>query len=237
MTRERLVALTDRGLVDRTGLISHGRGEAFDYLLGERTTAAAASAAKAAAAHLLRARNPVICTNGNATALDPENLIKLAAMVPAKLEVNLFHYSRERMEGLIGYLEQHGAEDVRGRDPDARIPGLTSDRARCTRDGIFDSDVILVPIEDGDRAEALVAMGKTVISIDLNPLSRTSRLASVSISDEMTRALENIMASVAELRGDEAAISEAISGFSNKDNRRRTVEQICRSLTAEFDQR
>lgn len=237
MVREHLAEMVEKGLVNPTGLISHGRGEAFDYLMGECTNEPALKAEKAAAAYLLRARNPVVCANGNAAALDPKGLIALAEAIPAKLEINIFHRTEERMESLIEYMESQGAAEVLGRNPDARIPGLTSDRALCTKAGIYDCDVIIVPIEDGDRAEALVAMGKTVISIDLNPLSRTSRLASVSISDEMTRALENIMASVAELRGDEAAISEAISGFSNKDNRRRTVEQICRSLTAEFDQR
>ena len=33
---------------------------------------------------------------------------------------------------------------------------------------------ILVPLEDGDRCEALVNMGKTVVVIDLNPLSRSA---------------------------------------------------------------
>ncbi len=235
MARERLAELTDRGLVDRTGLIAHGRGEAFDYLMGERTTPAAAAAEEAAAAYLLRARRPVICANGNAAALDPGNLIALAREVPARLEVNVFHRRPGRVEALIAHLEEHGAEDVLGRDPDASIPGLTSERARCTREGIFDSDAVLVPIEDGDRAEALVAMGKAVIAVDLNPLSRTSRLATVSVPDELTRALEGIMEAVERLRGDEDAIGRIIAGFSNDANRRRAVGQICESLTAGLD--
>ena len=32
MVRERLAEAVDKGLVNPTGLISHGRGEAFDYL-------------------------------------------------------------------------------------------------------------------------------------------------------------------------------------------------------------
>jgi 4-phosphopantoate--beta-alanine ligase len=44
MTRERLADLVRKGLVTPTGLISHGRGEAFDYLMGERTTKAALDA-------------------------------------------------------------------------------------------------------------------------------------------------------------------------------------------------
>ena len=57
---------------------------------------------------------------------------------------------------------------------------------------MFSADVILVPLEDGDRCEALVKMGKTVIAIDLNPLSRTARKATLTIVDELTRALPNI---------------------------------------------
>jgi len=49
-----------------------------------------------------------------------------------------------------------------------------------------------VPLEDGDRCEALVKMGKTVIALDLNPLSRTARMATLTIVDELTRALPNI---------------------------------------------
>ncbi len=235
MVREHLAEMVDKGLVNKTGLISHGRGEAFDYLMGEHSIPPAIDAERVAAAYLLRAKNPVVCANGNATVLDPKNLIALAEVVPAKLEVNIFHRSEERMESLIGYLEEQGAKKVYGRNPDSRIPGLTSDRALCTKEGIFDADVIVVPIEDGDRAEALVAMGKVVISIDLNPLSRTSKKATVSISDEMTRALENIIGFVNDLRGHEKEISDLISNYSNLDTRKRTIEHICDSLMLEFD--
>ena len=47
--------------------------------------------------------------------------------------------------------------------------------------------MILVPLEDGDRCEALIAMGKTVCVIDLNPLSRTAKMATITIVDELTR--------------------------------------------------
>ncbi len=235
MTRERLAEMVERGLVTPTGLISHGRGEAYDYMMGERSTDAALQAEKAAAAYLLNARNPVLCVNGNAAALDPKGLIDLAAKIPAKLEVNLFHRTPERMEGLISYLESNGAEEVLGREPDRRIEGLQHDRALCTDEGIFSSDVILVPIEDGDRAEALVAMGKVVISVDLNPLSRTSRAATVPICDEMSRALDNISRFIDELRGDRETILKTLDGFSNKENRRLTVECICDYLMQNVD--
>ena len=235
IVRERLAEMVEKGLVNPTGLISQGRGEAYDYLMGEKSLDSSLNAEKAAAAYLLRAQKPVVCVNGNAAVLDPINLIKLAECIPAKMEINIFHRSEVRMELLISYMEAAGACGVLGRNPDSRIPGLTSDRALCTKEGIFDSDVILVPIEDGDRAEALVAMGKIVISIDLNPLSRTSKTASVSVSDEMTRALENIIRFISELKGDEEEISRIISDFSNMSCRKETVKSICDSLMSEFE--
>ena len=78
-------------------------------------------------------------------------------------------------------------------------------------------------------------MGKVVISIDLNPLSRTSKTAAVSISDEMTRALENIIGYVKEMRGRHDIIEETIRTFSNERNRKEIVEEICSSLRSEFD--
>mgnify|MGYP001770770919 CR=1 FL=1 len=50
------------------------------------------------------------------------------------------------------------------------------------------ADVVLLGLEDGDRTEALVRMGKRVIAIDLNPLSRTARAATVTIVDNVVRA-------------------------------------------------
>ncbi|NLL94267.1 MAG: phosphopantothenate/pantothenate synthetase [Thermoplasmatales archaeon] len=226
MRRERLAEMVGRGLVTPTGLVSQGRGEAFDYMMGERTLPASLEAERAAAAHLLLAENPVVCVNGNAAALDAPNLIELAKLTGSKIEVNIFHRTEERMSLLIDYLESLGAENVLGREPDARIPGLGSDRALCTREGIFSSDAILVPIEDGDRAEALVAMGKTVISIDLNPLSRTSRVATVPISDEISRATANMIGFAREMRGDEGAARSAIESYSAERSRQSVVGEI-----------
>ncbi len=234
MTRENLVEMVHKGVVTPTGLISHGRGEAYDYLLGECTVAPAEEAERVAAALLLTAKNPVICINGNAAALDPQGLIAIANAVPAKIEVNLFHRTPERMESVISHLEANGAKEVLGRVPDERIPGLDHDRALCTSEGIWSSDVILVPIEDGDRAEALVAMGKKVISIDLNPLSRTSRMATVPICDEISRATANILRFVEEMKADGTVTLNAFEGFSNTDCRRRTLETICDALMADF---
>src|SRR5207245_10904435 len=63
--RERLVRAWKEGVVVPEGLIAHGRGEAWDYLFGEGTSAPALVAERAAAAHLLAASRPVISVNGN----------------------------------------------------------------------------------------------------------------------------------------------------------------------------
>ena len=200
--REKLVQGWRDGIVVPEGLIAQGRGEAFDYLLGERTVAPALVAEKAAAAFLLTAKRPVISVNGNTAALASREVVRLARAIPARIEVNLFHRTETRVARIVKRLRAAGARDVLGPRPDARIPGLESKRALCHREGLYRADVVLVPLEDGDRAEALVRMGKTVISIDLNPLSRTSQTASVPIVDELTRALVNIGTFVKELRQD-----------------------------------
>lgn len=233
MVREHLAEMVENGLVNPTGLISHGRGEAFDYLMGEKTLEPSLKAEKVAAAFLLRAKRPIVCVNGNAAALNAKGLIALANEIPSKIEVNIFHRTEERMELLIAYMESQGGKNILGRKPDARIPGLTSDRALCTKEGIFDCDVIVVPIEDGDRAENLVKMGKTVISIDLNPLSRTSKTATVSISDEMSRALENIIHFIKEMKGKDDVIETTISSYQNDINRKDLILAMCKFLESQ----
>ena len=232
MVREHLAEMVEKGLVNPTGLISHGRGEAFDYLMGERTIDASLKAERAAAAFLLKAERPMVCVNGNAAALDAKRLIALAEEIPASIEINLFHRTEDRVEKLIQYMESEGGKNVLGRNPDARIPGLNHDRALCTRT-LFDCDAIVVPIEDGDRAEALVKMGKVVISIDINPLSRTSRTATVPVCDEMSRALENIIRFVRELKGKDDVIENIINTYSNKDNRKQVLHQIAEYLESQ----
>jgi len=191
-TRERLEAGLDAGITSRAGLLAHGRGEAFDYLLGERTIESADGAARAAAAHLLLAEHPVLSVNGNVAALVPEAMVDLAEAVDADLEVNLFHRTEERVRAIAEHLREHGATDVKGLAADARVPGLSHDRALVDADGIYDADVVLVPLEDGDRAEALGEMGKTEIVIDLNPLSRSAQVAAVPIVDNVVRAVPNV---------------------------------------------
>lgn len=205
LAREKLVDASE--FVAKQGLIAHGRGEAFDYLLGEQTCLPALSAIKAAASALIEAKNPVISVNGNVVALAAREVARLSEISGAKVEVNLFHRTPERVAGLTKMMKKVGI-DALGANADDKIPGLSSERAKCCSEGIGSADVILVPLEDGDRCEALVKMGKKVITIDLNPLSRTAQTAHITIVDELTRCLPLLSDFVKEKNG--------IDSFNNK---------------------
>ena len=217
LTRHRIEDGVEKGITSKQGLIAQGRGEAFDYLLGERTTESAAAAERAAAAHLLRADHAVLSINGNVAALVPGEMVALAEATGADLEVNLFNRTAERMERIADHLREHGAEEVLGLTADGRIPGLDHERAKVDADGIGDANVVLVPLEDGDRAEALAEMGKTELVIDLNPLSRSAQTATVPIVDNIVRAIPAMTEHARELAGDEAAQREAIAAFDAED--------------------
>ena len=205
LAREKLVDASD--VVAKQGLIAHGRGEAFDYLLGEQTCLPALSAIKAAASTLIEAKNPVISVNGNVVALAAKEVARLSKICGAKVEINLFHRTPERISGLTKMMKKAGI-DALGENADDLIPGLSSERAKCCSDGIGSADVVLVPLEDGDRCEALVNMGKKVITIDLNPLSRTAQTAHITIVDELTRCLP--------LLSDFIEENKSIDNFDNK---------------------
>lgn len=213
--RELLVAGFRAGLVVPEGLIAHGRGEMFDYLFGEDTLIPAVRAEQAAAAALILAEKPVISINGNTAALCAEDAVRLAEATGACIEVNLFHWSEERAKLIREVLESKGATEVLAEDPDSVLEGVHHDRGRCHSEGIFSADTVLIPLEDGDRASALVEMGKKVISIDLNPLSRTTLFSSISIVDEVTRAMPNILRFSKEFASDEARAMNVMNSFNN----------------------
>jgi 4-phosphopantoate--beta-alanine ligase len=89
---------------------------------------------------------------------------------------------------------------VLGINASARIPELQSERRRIDPRGILKADTVLVPLEDGDRTEALRKLGKKVITIDLNPMSRTSVTADIPIVDNISRALPQMIRYARELR-------------------------------------
>lgn len=218
------------GLIVPEGLIAHGRGEAFDYLLGERTTPGARRSERAAADWLLAARHPVISVNGNVAALAAKEVVALARVVPGlDIEVNLFHRTEARVRLVAAALRAAGAQQLRGLTPSATIPHLPSDRSKVDRRGILDADVCLVPLEDGDRTEALRALGKRVITIDLNPLSRTSRAADLPIVDEVRRALSEIARQANRRRS--VARPSHFAPFDRRAALTEALETIVRGLT------
>lgn len=187
--REKVIEGLEKGMTAKAGLIAHGRGEAFDYLIGEKTIEPAEKAMKAAIAKLFLAKHPVISVNGNVAALVPKETIELAKALGAKLEINLFYRTEGRVKAIADELKKYDPNvELLGINPTKRIPNLESERGKVDEEGIWKADVVVVPLEDGDRTEALVAMGKFVITIDLNPLSRSARMADITIVDNIVRA-------------------------------------------------
>jgi 4-phosphopantoate--beta-alanine ligase len=235
ITREKITHAMRKGLVHETGLIAHGRGEAFDYLIGEETITYADNAEKVAAAALICAKNPVISVNGNVVALVGKECIKLVETLGIKLEINLFHRTDSRIEKLIKELKSQGAKKVYGTLGDAQIPGLEHNRGICDKEGIYSSDVVLVPLEDGDRCKALKAMGKMVIAIDLNPLSRTAKTADITIVDNVIRAITNIDNWVKKLKNEETkTLNDIVKSWNNSKMLRNVSSFISKRLNSLF---
>jgi 4-phosphopantoate--beta-alanine ligase len=229
LVREKLVEGIENGIVVPQGLIAHGRGECFDYLLGEKTQEFAEKAIRAATALLLLAGYPVISVNGNVAALVAREVVELANIINAKIEVNLFYRNEERERAIEKILKEAGAKEVLGVGDDASaiIPELFSERRRVSKKGIYKADVVLVALEDGDRTEALVKMGKKVIAIDLNPLSRTSISATITIVDNILRAFPKLIKNAIEMRElSKEQLEEILRNYNNKETLRESIKFI-----------
>jgi 4-phosphopantoate---beta-alanine ligase len=230
-TRERVAEGVNAGITSIQGLIAQGRGEAFDYFIGERTTVSAFKATKLAASMLLLAKKPALSVNGNVAALVPNEMVTLSNELKAPLEINLFHRTEERVAKISALLRNLGAEWILGENPDTILPGLHHARSKATRGGIFDADVVLIPLEDGDRCEALVKMGKKVIAIDLNPLSRTAKTAELTIVDNIVRAMPNLIVSIRELSGKSTRdLQDLLLGYDNDELLRQALFEIRKNL-------
>ncbi len=201
-TREQLVEGVKKGITSLNGLIAHGRGESFDYLLSENSHDFAIESINAAAATLVMAKYPVLCTNGNSSALVPEEYVTLSRLLDCPIEINLFHRSKEREEKIQQHLESFGATTVLGIGSNASdvVPGIASPRKHVSPQGISKADVVFIPLEDGDRTEAVVALGKTVITVDLNPLSRTAKMANITIVDNIIRVMPLLIQKVTKFK-------------------------------------
>jgi 4-phosphopantoate--beta-alanine ligase len=224
--RHRLVNGLKQGFVAEAGLIAHGRGEAFDYLLGEGTCLQAVRAEKAATAVLLLAGGPVFSVNGNVAALCPSDIVQLAGATNSKIEVNLFYRTVKREKLTAEALKKAGAGKVYGLKKKHKIPGLGSQRANVD-DALWEADTVLVMLEDGDRTEALKRMGKKVIAVDLSPLSRTAQKADITIVDNVVRALPNMVKYAKQMSGQsKRQLHNRLKKFDNKKNLREAEKLI-----------
>ena len=219
--RDKIVKASKEGYLADSAMIAHGRGEAFDYLLGETTTLPAKRAMYVTVALMLLSKNPVISVNGNTTALAIDEVIEFAKAVDAKIEINLFYRTDERVDKIAKLYKDHGYPEILGGNDDdiEYINEIKNPRASASRTGIYTADTVLVPLEDGDRAEILSKSGKNIITIDLNPLSRTSQMSDVSIVDNVVRALPFMTKIADDLKSQpEELLRKIIEEFNNKDN-------------------
>jgi 4-phosphopantoate---beta-alanine ligase len=231
--REKLILGLETHINAQAGLIAHGRGEAFDYILGEETTEPARAAIRAAAAHLLAAHQPVISVNGNVAALAPTEAVALSLAARAGLEVNLYYRSAEREQAIAAALVAHGAKSVLGIGERAseRVPNLESERGRIDPEGIYSADVVFLALEDGDRTEAVKKMGKKVIAVDLNPFSRTAQFADVTIVDNVARALPLLVKEIELLRQEPSSVLlKIVHSYDNKKALGRAIRLIYKRL-------
>jgi len=231
--REKLVDGFRNGIVVPHGLIAHGRGEAFDYLLGEKTTKYAYEAEKAAVCLLLLSSKSIISINGNTAVLCAKDLVTLSNVTKSRIEINLFHRSRARTNAIASILRKEDAFDLLGLDNKLKtiIRGISSNRKYVDKDGIMNSDTIFLALEDGDRTESLVRMGKKVISVDLNPLSRTAIASDITIIDNIVRAIPNMVKISEQLvKKDKSYLLQLIKNFDNKENMRKSLVTIKKGI-------
>jgi len=234
LIREKLVSGFDKGLVAKEGLLAQGRGEAFDYLLGEKTGKTAKLAIKVAAAQILLADSPVISVNGNIAALCPQEVVKLAKQTGSKIEVNLFYTNEKRKKAIVRALKNNGAQEVLGVKQSSKttLSGIDSARRFVDKNGIYSSDVVVVPLEDGDRTLALRKSGKIVITFDLNPLSRTAQTANITIVDNVTRSMNLLIENCKKLSNKKKeTLNKIVANFDNKKNLSNSINEIKNNLT------
>lgn len=233
LIREKLVEGFDKGLVAKEGLLAHGRGEAFDYLLGEKTANFAKKAIQAAAATLLLADAPVISVNGNIAALCPKEISQLAKVSRSKIEVNLFYANEKRRKNIVKTLKKNGVKEVLGADRKSlkKLSGLDSARRFVDKNGIFTADLVLVPLEDGDRTLALSQAGKKVITFDLNPLSRTAQTADITIVDNVIRGMRELIVFCKKLSNKhQSSLEKIVKSYDNKKILTESIVEIQKHL-------
>ena len=173
---------------------------------------------------LKNAQNPVISVNGNIAGLCPREIVLLAKKLGAKIEINLFYATEARRRNIYKTLKKNGADQVYGMNKknSTKLSGLDSARRIVDKFGIFSADVVIVPLEDGDRTIALKKAGKKVITFDLNPMSRTAETADITIVDNVVRAIPLLI---------ESCKSPKKISFDNSKNLSLAVREIKENLS------
>ena len=119
-----------------------------------------------------------------------------------------------------------GAPDILMPTTEAQLSYIESNRKFVHPDGIFKADVVFVPLEDGDRCEALRKMGKAVVTVDLNPMSRTAQQASITIVDNVVRALPLLCEEIREFNNTTA--QDTLARYSNEAVLKKALQHISR---------
>ncbi len=227
--REKIVEAHKNGILADSGMIAHGRGETFDYLIGEKTTENSLNTIEVASCYFLCSKHPVLSVNGNTTALVAEDIAELSKLLEIPVEINLYYRTPERIKNIEKVYSNLGVNEILGTDDDDFIdtPDLNGPRSPVSIEGINKSDLIFIPLEDGDRAEKLSALDKNIINIDLNPLSRTAQTSTVTIVDNIVRTMPLLINNVNNFMDyDKKELKEKIDKFNNKENLNNAIQDI-----------
>jgi 4-phosphopantoate--beta-alanine ligase len=226
---EKIVEAHKKGILADSGMIAHGRGETFDYLIGEKTTPNSQNTIEVAASYFLTRKKPVLSVNGNTTALVAEDIAELSAILDIPVEINLYYRTPERIKNIEAVYKKLGVKEILGTDEDDFIdtPDLNGPRSPVSIEGINKSDLVFIPLEDGDRAEKLSALNKDIINVDLNPLSRTAITSTVTIVDNIVRAMPLLIKAVNNFMDtDKSILIEKIDSFDNRVNLDNAISDI-----------
>jgi len=141
--------------------------------------------------------------------------------------------TKKRRQNIVKTLKKNGADEVLGADRKSlkKLSGLDSTRRFVDKDGIFAADLVLVPLEDGDRTLALTKSGKTVVTFDLNPLSRTAQTADITIVDNVIRGMRLLIDSCKSLsKQNKASLEKIVKNYDNKKVLSESIVQIQKHL-------
>ena len=157
--------------------------------------------------------------------------MELSKAIPAKLEVNIFHKSRKRELAIALHLKENGAKEVL-LPHKGIVKYIEHNRKYCNEEGILKADVVFVPLEDGDRCLALEKMGKKVITVDLNPLSRTAKTATVTIVDNIIRTVPLLTESIKQFKSiNKNILKNKIKKYNNKGILKESLKYISKRFS------